>query len=147
MYRPDAHKYETLFPCKPTFETGSNDFHHMIYTILKIQDVKLPPPPKKKVKYRDYRNFSEENFRSCLVQKLSTNRPYDLKQFEETFDVTLSKHAPYISVKCSTKKCPVYPIKIFERLIHSQMLPLTKPKLSNLFCVASGKEIVHNTLS
>ena len=27
------------------------------------------------------------------------------------------------------------------------MLPLTKPKLSNLFCVASGKEIVHNTLS
>ncbi len=71
------------------FETGFSDYHHTIYTILKTQYVKLPP---EKVKCRDYKNFSEESFRSCLVQKLSTNRPCNLEQFKEIFDATLSKH-------------------------------------------------------
>ena len=67
----------------------------MIYTILKTQYVKLSP---QKIKYRDYRLFNEENFRPCSLQKLNTNQPGNLKQFEDTFDATLFKHAPFKSV-------------------------------------------------
>ena len=72
-----------------TFETDFIDFHHMIYTILKTQYVKLSP---QKVKYRDYRNFKEESFRSCLIQKLSANRPCDLEHLR------ISLMPPYLSI-------------------------------------------------
>ena len=66
----------------------------MIYTILKAQYVNLPP---QKIKYRDYRNLSEESFRSCLEQKLSTSLPGDLEQFEDVFAATFSEQAPFKS--------------------------------------------------
>ena len=31
------------FFASQTFETGFSDFHHMMYTVLKTQYVKLPP--------------------------------------------------------------------------------------------------------
>jgi len=87
-------KMKQYFFSSQTVETGCSDFHHMIYTILKTQYVNLPP---QKIKYRDYRNFSEESFRSCLEQKLSTNLPGDLEQFEDIFAATFSEHAPFKS--------------------------------------------------
>ena len=83
------------FLASQTFETGFSDFHHMIYTILNTQYAKLPP---QKMKYRDYQRFNEENFGSCFLQTLSTNQPGNLKQFEDIFDATLSKHARFKSV-------------------------------------------------
>ena len=83
------------FLASQTFGTGFSDFHHMIYTILMTQYVKLPP---QKIKVRDYRRFNEENFLSCLSQKLSTNQPGNLKQFKDIFDAILSKHAPFKTV-------------------------------------------------
>ena len=78
-----------------TFETGFSDFHHLIYTILKTTYIKLPP---KKIKFRDYKKFSEQNFRNDLARNLSKSTHENLGDFEKTFATTLQKHAPYKSV-------------------------------------------------
>ena len=78
-----------------TFETGFSDFHHLIYAILKTTYVKLPP---KKINFRDYKKFSEPNFRIDLAQNLSNSKHENLGDFEATFAKTLQKHAPYKSV-------------------------------------------------
>ena len=43
-----------------SFETGFNDHHHMIYTILRTTITKLPP---EKIIYRDYKTYSQQG---CL---------------------------------------------------------------------------------
>ena len=62
--------------------------------------------PPQEIKYRDYRNFSEECFRSCLEQKLSTKLLGDLEQLEDIFDVILAKHAPFKSAIIRWNKKP-----------------------------------------
>ena len=52
-----------------TFCTGYSDFHKLIYTMMKISYVKLPP---KKIEYRCYSNFSEENFLKDLSLALNS---------------------------------------------------------------------------
>ena len=78
-----------------SFETGFSDCHHLVYTILKIQHKKLPP---KRIQFRDYRNFSKENFEADLSSNIAEKCPYDLQEFESLFDETLGKHAPLKSV-------------------------------------------------
>ena len=78
-----------------TFETGFSDFHHMIFTIMKLQYHKLPP---KKIKYRDYRKFSEENFLSEFSANLAENSPDNIEAFISLFDQTLDKFAPHKTV-------------------------------------------------
>ena len=73
-----------------TFETGFSDFHHMIFTILKLRYHKLPP---KKIKYRDYRKFSEEHFLSEFSANLAKNSPDNIEAFICLFDQTLDKFA------------------------------------------------------
>ena len=78
-----------------TFETGFSDFHHLVYTILKTSSVKLPP---KKIKYRCYRNFSENKFHEDLTENFKTHPSNDYNDFEQTFISTLDKHAPLKTV-------------------------------------------------
>ena len=78
-----------------TFETGFSDFHHLIYTILKTTYVELPP---KKINFRDYKKFSEPNFRVDLARNLSNSKHENLGDFEEIFAKALQKHAPKKSV-------------------------------------------------
>ena len=49
-------------------ETGLSDFHKMIVTILKTYFQKKEP---KIIQYRDYKNFSEEEYREFLVNLVS----------------------------------------------------------------------------
>ena len=75
-----------------TFEKGFSDFHHLIYTILKTTYAKLLP---KKINFRDYKKFSEPNFRIDLARNLSNSKHENLDDFKETFAKTLQKPAPY----------------------------------------------------
>ena len=50
-----------------SFETGYSDHHHLIYTMLKCTYTKVPP---KKIRYRKYKNFSEEQFQIELDANL-----------------------------------------------------------------------------
>ena len=78
-----------------SFETGFSDFHHLVHTILKVQHKKLPP---KRIQFRDYRNFSKENFEADLSSTIAEKCPYDLQEFELLFDETLGTHAPLKTV-------------------------------------------------
>ena len=78
-----------------TFEKGFSDFHHLIYTILKTTYAKLLP---KKINFRDYKKFSEPNFRIDLARNLSNSKHENLDDFKETFAKTLQKPAPYKSI-------------------------------------------------
>ena len=72
-----------------------SDFHHMILTIMKLQYHKLPP---KKIKYRDYRKFSEENFLFDFSANLAKHSPDNIEAFVCLFNQTLEKFTPYKTV-------------------------------------------------
>ena len=68
-----------------------SDHHHLIYTILKSTYTKLPP---KKIKYRQYKNFSEEQFNVELDANLRINSPVEYSELNKVIVETLDKHAP-----------------------------------------------------
>ena len=80
------------FQNSQSFETGFSDHHHMIYTVLKTTFVKVPP---KVVKYRNYKHFSDQDFRADLANGLYTTRPKTYDEFEEIVRAKLDKHAPF----------------------------------------------------
>ena len=49
-------------------ETGLSDFHLMTVTVMKKSFRKFHP---RLINYRSYKNFSNEAFRECLLEKLS----------------------------------------------------------------------------
>ena len=49
-------------------ETGLSDFHLMTLTVMKKSFRKFHP---RLINYRSYKNFSNEAFRECLLEKLS----------------------------------------------------------------------------
>ena len=80
------------FQNSQSFETGFSDHHHMIYTVLKTTFVKVPP---KVVKYRNYKHFSDQDFRADLANGLYTTKPKTYDEFEEIVRAKLDKHAPF----------------------------------------------------
>ena len=79
------------FQNSQSFETGFSDHHNLIYTVLKTAFVKVPP---KVVKYRNYKHFSDQNFRADLATELCTTRPKTYHEFKELVRAKLDKHAP-----------------------------------------------------
>ena len=75
-----------------TFETGMSDHHKMVYTIFKTKHIKLSP---KYIKYRCYKNYSEESFKLDLA--CSIRDQTDFAKFEQIFEDTLNKYAPFKS--------------------------------------------------
>ena len=73
-------------------ETGLSDFHKMIATILKTYFRKKEP---KIIQYRDYKNFSEEEYREFLVNLVSDHDQcpsYDV--FLRKCKIALDRRAP-----------------------------------------------------
>ena len=74
-----------------TMEKGFNDFHHMIYTILKTKFNKVPP---KIIEYRDYSKFSEENILTDLSNVVNREIPADYDNFESLIQRALEQQSP-----------------------------------------------------
>ena len=71
------------------FKTGFSDHHHhLIYTILKSNFVKLPP---KIIRYREYKKFRVEDFQTDLDNSL---RHLNYQLFHSVTETILQKHAP-----------------------------------------------------
>ena len=75
-------------------ETGLSDFHRMVVTAMKAYFQEQKP---KVVTYRDYKNFSENNYRQKITDELShlgyaNDIPFEV--FMNTFKETLDKDAP-----------------------------------------------------
>ena len=74
-----------------SFETGVSDYHHMIYTIVKSANVKLPP---KMIKYREYRNFQKEDFQRDLHTKLCETTHAYYQVLHSAIESVVQEHAP-----------------------------------------------------
>ena len=71
--------------------TGLSDFHCLIYFMLKTKYEKLPP---RIIKYRDYKNFNEDNFLYELNTCIFNNAISNYDNFENIFTNILDRHAP-----------------------------------------------------
>ena len=76
-------------------ETGLSDFHLMTLTVMKKSFRKFHP---RLINYRSYKNFSNEAFRKCLLEKLSKeifeNNDEGLQRFCDINLQVLNQHAP-----------------------------------------------------
>ena len=78
------------FKFSGSYETGISDHHHMIYTMLKSCFNNTEP---KLLNYRDFKHFSQENFKEDLSEALcDCGDSYD--DFDHIFTSKLNKHAP-----------------------------------------------------
>ena len=86
-------------PCKNTgvCNTGLGNCHEMVYKIFRSTFIRLPPP-KKIIKYRNYKVFNEKIFCHELDQTLlkgeicKSENPYS--RLTEIFQENLQRHAP-----------------------------------------------------
>ena len=100
-------------------ETGISDFHKMALTVMRTYFKKQGP---KVITYRDYRNFSNEDFRYHLINELSKDN-IDISKldvFIETFLNILNKKAP-----------------IKKRHIRANQAPFMNKKLQKAFMTRS----------
>ena len=78
-----------------TIETGLSDFHKMIVTVLKIYFQKREA---KVINYRDYRNFSNEEFRQQILKEiLKATQNGDIVSYESFLSIcqqALESRAP-----------------------------------------------------
>ena len=76
-------------------ETGLSDFHLMTLTVMKKSFRKFHP---RLINYRSYKNFSNEAFRECLLEKLLKeifeNNHEGLQRFCDINLQVLNQHAP-----------------------------------------------------
>ena len=75
------------------YETGLSDFHKLVVTILRTSFEPLPP---KIIKYRNYKNFDEDEFRFLFKKRLNDFNADDITVdiFKMTFLNVLNKFAP-----------------------------------------------------
>ena len=74
-----------------TLETGLSDFHKLTLTVPKIHYKKQKPLA---VTYRDYKNFSNETFRTELLSAVARYSNISFADFHSEFLYLLGKHAP-----------------------------------------------------
>ena len=74
-------------------ETGMSDFHKMTVCVLNVYFMKLCPT---KIKYRNYKNFNLNSFKSELKTSLQISEEAEMTydSFKETFMNSLNKQAP-----------------------------------------------------
>ena len=86
-----------------TLETGLSDFHKLTLAILKIRYKKQRPLV---VTYRDYKNFSNETFRTELLSAMERYSNISFADFDSEFLYLLGKHAPVkkIYIRANQKK-------------------------------------------
>ena len=75
------------------YETGLSDSHKLVVTILRTSFEPLPP---KIIKYRNYKNFDEDEFRFLFKKRLNDFNADDITVdiFKMTFLNVLNKFAP-----------------------------------------------------
>ena len=79
-----------LFQFSNTFETGCSDHHLMIYTMMKLKFIKLPP---KKISYRDFSTFNSEKYANEVESKIAQDET-DLAKLNRALEDIMNKHAP-----------------------------------------------------
>ena len=74
-----------------TFFTGLFDFYKLVLSVFKTAFPKSKP---KEITYRNFKNFSEENFNQEIRTNLAERCVKNYGSFENVFWDTLNKYAP-----------------------------------------------------
>ena len=111
-----------------TFETGFSDFHHMIYTMLKIKFNKVPP---KVITYRDYSKFSEISFLTDLSNTMSGNFPASYQNFKSLIVQVLEKHAPTKKATIRGNNKRHVSKELRKEIMHRSRLKILQIKVGN----------------
>ena len=103
-------------------ETGLSDFHKMIVTVMKAYFQKQKP---KVITYRDYKNFSENDYRQQITYKLSlighaNEIPFDI--FMTTCTKTLDKAAPVKQKYVRSNQSPFLNKQILKAIMNRARL-------------------------
>ena len=72
-------------------ESGLSDYHKMTITVMRSYFPKQAP---NLIRYRNFRNFNNVNFRIELHEQLNKLDDRSYEQFESSFMTVLNKHAP-----------------------------------------------------
>ena len=112
------------FCASQSSETRFSDCHHLIHTVFKTQFTKLQP---KRIRFRDYKKFSESQFLSELTGESVVTNPEDLTEFENVFVETFNKHAPHKTVRGRGNNKP----HVTKELRKAMMLRTRLKKLAN----------------
>ena len=112
------------FFASQSLESGFSDCHHLIHTVLKTQFTKLQP---KRIRFRDYKKFSESQFLSDLTGEILATNPEDITEFENIFVETLNKHAPHKTVRVRGNNKP----HVTKELRKAMMLRTRLKKIAN----------------
>ena len=75
-----------------TYETGLSDFHKLVVSTMKLSYKKRLP---RMIKYRNYKNFSNEHFKNSLYEKLTKNTELDYNGLEEIVPNLLSSQVSF----------------------------------------------------
>lgn len=80
------------FQCTKVISSGLSDCHKMVVSVFKTTFPKCEP---KHICYRSYRNFSVDDFRNELEEKLNQlNKPISYPSFYKSLISSLDNHAP-----------------------------------------------------
>ena len=85
-----SNRPKSFFKTNTVF-TGLSDFHKLVLSVFKTTFPKSKP---KEITYRNFKNFSEENFNQELRTNLRERCVKNYASFENVFLDTLNKHAP-----------------------------------------------------
>ena len=101
-------------------ESDISDFHRMTLTVMKSF---FPKQKHNIIRYRDYQNFSNENFRNDLLFEISNNAS---KCFKENFQIlaekTFNKHAPIKSKYLRANQAPFMNKSISKAIMNRSKL-------------------------
>ena len=107
-----------------SFETGLNDHHHMIYTILKTKFEKFKP---KKSIYRNSKQYDSDQFKLDGFNSMSAMRTN--ATFKNNFGSILDRHAPKKTKKLRKNKKTYFNKNLWKQIMIRSCL---KNKANNL---------------
>ena len=110
-------------------ETGLSDFHLMTLTFMKKSFRRFNP---RLINYRSYKNFSNEFFRECLLEKLSkevfVNNDEELQRFCDINLQVLNQHAPQKSKYVPGNQMPFMTKQLSKEIMKRSRLRNNVPR-------------------
>ena len=111
-------------------ETGLSDFHKLTLTVMKVFYQKQEPTI---IQYRDYKGFSNEEFRNEMSHELKNAKITDYDSFHEITTRIFDKHAPIKHKYVRANQGP-YMNKILNKAI------MNRSRLKNRFLANRNEE-------
>ena len=111
-----------------TLETGLSNFHKLTVTVLKLFFKKQSP---KVISYRNYKNFSNDSFRTGLINEISSNGILEghLTGFADACKKSLDYQTPHKKKYTRANQAPFMTKEINKEIIIIEIITLLTIKI------------------